>query len=208
MAKKKSDDGKTGSKRSASHIEPHSHTNGNGNGGPAATPESGRGKRVRKKRRLSAEGQIDPDTLDDDGNPRAVDPSPSHSRHTQHTPLSHQSRSNNKGATKPRSSLPSKTIKPNQPMTKADEEYFRLLEENAKKPGLREMTSPCPVWSHTRRALCSATEYLRNPIRSEGASVEVGEGGIARGVILEGKPPGRATYWGTGKEAGSMLSNM
>lgn len=204
-------------KRSASQIE--SHENGSPNGSAMengrATTESGRGKRVKKKRRLSAD-QIDPETLDDEGNPRHVTGPTSNTGFDKPGQSSTSFKAPVKGATRPRSSLPSKTLKPDQPLSKADEEYFRLLEENAQKPPLRDMRGACPVWSHTRRALCSATEYLRNPIRSEGASVEVGKGGVARGVILEGRPPGDRTYWGTTMElngerismAGTIVANM
>ncbi len=58
------------------------------------------------------------------------------------------------------------------------------------------MSGQCSLWAVTRRALQGAAEYLRNPVMTDGASVEIGEGGIARGVILEGQEPEPKGYWG------------
>nr|XP_018264086.1 uncharacterized protein I303_03964 [Kwoniella dejecticola CBS 10117]OBR86244.1 hypothetical protein I303_03964 [Kwoniella dejecticola CBS 10117] len=93
------------------------------------------------------------------------------------------------------------------PLSRADQAYFARLEENAKKPPLRDMYGPCPVWAKTRKSLQSAAEYLRDPKRTAGASVEIGAGGLARGVILEGEVPGaQGIFWGTGKDAGTIIT--
>lgn len=93
-------------------------------------------------------------------------------------------------------------------MTANDRAYFARIEANDRKEGLKAMKGECPVWADTRKALCSAVEYLRNPSKTVGASVEVGKGGIARGVILEGQAPGSKTFWGRGERAGTIVCSM
>jgi hypothetical protein len=140
--------------------------------------DQGRGKRVKKKRRLSANGEVDPTTVDNDGSPlKSV-------RRTAHSTYIAQPRD----------------------VFAADKAYATRLEANASKRPLDGMRSPCPVWANNRRALQAAVEYFRNPIRTEGGSVEVGTGGLARGVILEGTPPGQGTFWGQGNETGTIVA--
>ncbi|WWD01676.1 hypothetical protein V866_008622 [Kwoniella sp. B9012] len=93
------------------------------------------------------------------------------------------------------------------PLSPADRQYFSRLEANAKKPPLTDMHGPCPVWAKTRGSLHAACEYLRNPKTTAGASVEIGVGGIARGVILEGDiPDAQGAYWGMGKDTGTIIT--
>ncbi|WRT66916.1 uncharacterized protein IL334_003881 [Kwoniella shivajii] len=95
----------------------------------------------------------------------------------------------------------------NLPMTLMDQAYFSRLEVNARRPPLSDMNGPCPVWAKSRRALQVAAEYLREPKKTAGASVEIGVGGIARGVILEGKVIGaQGVFWGKGREAGTIVT--
>lgn len=70
---------------------------------------------------------------------------------------------------------------------------------------LSDMRLPCPVWSNTRKALQSAVEYLRAPSRTGGASVDIGPGGMARGVILEGKAPTDLDMWTLNKYKSLLL---
>ena len=148
----------------------------------ASDNADGRVKRVRKERRLSATGEVDPDDLDDDGRfNRNARRKSSHLQNGQ-----------------------SKEVSPN-----ADDRlYFARLDQNCQRLPLRDMKGLCPVWAKTRRALQSAADYLRQPVKTVGASVHVGVGGIARGVILEGQAAGQGTYWGTGKRAGTIVTSM
>ncbi|WVW83383.1 hypothetical protein I302_105402 [Kwoniella bestiolae CBS 10118] len=95
------------------------------------------------------------------------------------------------------------------PLSRADQEYFARLEVNAKRPPLMDMYGPCPVWAKTRRSLQAACEYLREPRKTVGASVEIGVGGIARGIILEGEiPDAQGIYWGKGKDTGTIITSI
>jgi hypothetical protein len=94
------------------------------------------------------------------------------------------------------------------PLTADDRAYFARIEANSRKPGLNQMKAPCPVWADTRRSLTSAVEYLWSPVKTAGASVEVAQGGIARGLILEGQSPAPGAYWGTGRRAGTIVASM
>lgn len=153
---------------------------------------TGRGKRVRKKRRLSADGEVDPNDYDDDGLP---------------IPKQRPEPPRSPPAAPPPRADPIGPLIADPPVSPDDERYHERVEANAKKPPLVKMKGPCPVWAHTRRALQSALGYLRNPVKTVGASVEI-EGGIAKGVILEGEPPGEKHYWGTGPLAGTILTSM
>ena len=135
--------------------------------------DGGRGKRVRKKRRLSASGEVDPNDLDDEGTMLMKPPT---SRRV------------------PKPSIPLNGP-PDPSPTADDKAYLTRVEANSKLPVLHPSRGPCPVWSNTRQALRAATEYFRQPIKTAGASVEIGNGKIARGVILEGKPTSSKTYW-------------
>jgi hypothetical protein len=159
---------------------------------PVAPPvaedvDGGRGKRTKKKRRLSAGEEIDPDTIDDDGHillPRKK----SHAR-------------------------PSLPVPPPAPVVEAkstseDQAYFDRIEKNNRKPNLKNMRAACPAWATTRRALQSGAEYFRNPKKIEGGSVEVGVGGVARGVIFEGRSVGGGNYWGVKGAAGTMVTSL
>lgn len=142
----------------------------------------GRAKRVRKKRRLSAAGEIDPNDLNDDG-------------------------SVNKKARRKFSLLTNSHMKET-PLTADDRAYFARLDDNARRPPLLDMKGFCPIWSKTRRALQSAAEYLRQPVKTVGASVEIGVSGVARGVILEGQTPQQGSFWGSGRQAGTIITSM
>ena len=146
-------------------------------------PDGGRGKRVRRKRRLSADGEIDPNDLNADGsvNKKAR-------------------RKSNIRANGQTSKAPI--------LCAADKLYFARLEENAKRPALNDMKGPCPLWAKTRKALQSVAEYLRDPGKTIGACVDIGVGGVARGVILEGAAHEQRAFWGTGAEAGTIITSM
>ncbi|OCF35309.1 hypothetical protein I316_02855 [Kwoniella heveanensis BCC8398] len=93
-------------------------------------------------------------------------------------------------------------------ITPADRAYLDRLEANNRKPPLTNMNGPCPVWAKTRRALQSAVEYLRDPKQTAGGSVELGVGGIARGLILEGDVGAQGLYWGTGEHSGTIITTI
>lgn len=143
----------------------------------------GRGKRIRKARRLGSD-ELDPNNLLPDGTlKRVVKKKP------------------------PRPAVPVFTAD-EPPMTKDDEAYFARVEANAARPALRDMRGACPVWALKRRDLSAAAEYLRDPKKTEGGSVEIGVGGLARGVILEGVAPGQGTFWGKGAQAGTIVVGL
>ena len=152
-----------------------------------STPDSGgRGQRVKKKRRLSAGGELDPNDIDDDGVVVVNKPMK-------------------------RASKPSMPLFRDEPMWLAqDAEYRRRVEENHNRPPLSNMRGQCPIWSNSRRALMAACEYFRQPVKTEGASVEIGINGIARGVILEGEAPGlsETTYFGEMEDVGTIVVSM
>lgn len=150
--------------------------------------DAGRGKRVRKKRRLSATDEVDPNLLNLDGSlrkPRA------------------------KGPRIP--GLPGPGAGANRPedvrVTEDDARYRAAVEANDQRPDLSSMRGFCPVWANRRRELFAAAEYLRAPVPTAGASVDIGRSGVARGVILEG-PSSPKTFWGEGGQAGSIAAYM
>jgi hypothetical protein len=90
-----------------------------------------------------------------------------------------------------------------------DKAFAERVEANNRKPVLgRNIKGLCPVWSNTRRGLQSALEYMRNPIKTAGASVDISPGGMARGVILEGQTPSDLAYWGEKEEGGTLILPM
>jgi len=140
-----------------------------------------RGQRVRKKRRLSAAGEIDPNDIDDNG-----------------TVLKKARR---------RTTSDSNSM-PLLPLTADDRAYFSRIDANNARPPLADMRGSCPVWANTRQALQAAAEYLRQPVKTVGGCVQIGVGGVARGVILEGQTPGQGTFWGSGTQAGTILISL
>ncbi|ORY25750.1 hypothetical protein BCR39DRAFT_543219 [Naematelia encephala] len=139
-----------------------------------ATPEEdgGRGKRVRKKRRLSLTGEVDPETVNDDGIIAKK--------------FRRKSRPTNDGT------------EGRQPALTADDKAWQArVQANAAKPPLANLDGNYPIWANTRAALRDATTYLRDPVKTVGGSVEIGTGGIARGVLLEGKADPMWAYWST-----------
>lgn len=160
-------------------------------GGPSVPEDGGRGKRVKKKRRLSASDEVDPSLLNFDGTgirkpraPRAV-----------------------------KSGLPGLNAEPirpeDVPPSRADIAHFDAVAKNDARPELHDMRGFAPVWADRRRALASAVESFRAPQPVPGASVSIGPSGIARGVILEGQPPlEMRTYWGTGERIGTIITSM
>ena len=140
--------------------------------------EHGRSKRVRKKRRLSASGEIDPIHLNDDGSIKRTTASTSkvHIREL--------------------------------PMSAEDELYFARLDQNARRPALNNWTNACPLWAKTRSAFQATTDHFQRPIRTAGATVNVDQDGVARGVILEGQAPGQRNFFSMEEEAGIILVSM
>ncbi|WVF72399.1 hypothetical protein IAT40_007214 [Kwoniella sp. CBS 6097] len=92
------------------------------------------------------------------------------------------------------------------PLSPADRAYFTRLEVNNHKRPLVDMNGPCPVWAKTRRALQASVEYMRDPKQTAGGRVEIGVGGIARGLILEGDIEAQGLYWGTGEHSGTIIT--
>ena len=97
------------------------------------------------------------------------------------------------------------TSYPDDPLSSADAAYFERIEANQKRPAFKTMKHACPVWTNTRMALQASTEYFRSPRRTAGGSVEIGLGGVARGVILEGEAPKARHVWGAGLQIGTMI---
>ena len=144
-----------------------------------SSPDNGRGKRVKKKRRLSATGEIDPSEVPLNGTIR-----------------------------KSRPSVPRAPPPPRPTLSASERAYNERVRLNKLKPVLKDMRGGYPMWARTRRSLMTMAEYLRNPIRTDGASVDIGHGEIARGVILEGEAPGRPGFWSQDKWAGTIVASM
>ena len=143
----------------------------------------GRGKRVKKRRRLSASGEVDPNDYDGIS-----------------------------GVKKPMRKVSKMEIPLN-----GDSEHLSTFEERAfnaridannQRPRLTDMSGSCPVWANSKRALEAAAEYLRQPIKSIGASVEIGAGGMARAVLFEGEAPDRHTSWRMDNAGGTIVMSM
>jgi hypothetical protein len=90
--------------------------------------------------------------------------------------------------------------------TAQDIKYNQRVEENAKKPAMKYFKE-CPLWAMRRHAFYAATDSLRNPTPTVGASVQIGESGVARGVLLEGSPTLKA-FWGQGVDVGTIVAAM
>lgn len=153
--------------------------------------EGGRGKRVKKKRRLSASDEVDPTTLRSNG----------HSAKKSRPSVTGQNR-----AIIPRP--PSKNIKRMQAQIKEDEAYASRVAINAAKPQLRNYDSDVPLRSQTRRALYATAEYFSRPGKTAGASIEIGAAGLARGVLLEGVAPGTGNWWQLSQNSGTIIAHM
>ena len=94
-------------------------------------------------------------------------------------------------------------------LSQVDKAFAQRVEANNLKPVLgRDIKGLYPIWSHTRRGLQSALEYMRNPIKTTGGSVDISPGGLARGIILEGAPASDLAFWGQGVEGGTFLLPM
>jgi hypothetical protein len=134
----------------------------------------------------------------------------------------HPENQNREAATKNSNGHHGEPPKPNPPTTHVtinpaaignlsptDKAFAERVEANNRKPVLgRNIKGLCPVWSNTRRGLQSALEYMRNPIKTAGASVDISPGGMARGIILEGQTPSDLAYWGENEEGGTLILPM
>lgn len=177
-----SDDNESADEREHGHEHEHDHDHEH----DADTTEGGRGKRVRKKRRLSASDELDPNLLNFDGTGLRK-PRSRVSRVAHHLPPAH-----------------SGPLRPEDVVDK-DTSYRDAVVANDAREALGDMRGFCPAWTDRRRALFTAAEYLRNPISTTGASVDIGASGLARGVILEGHTISPA-YWGEGRMAGTIVA--
>lgn len=129
----------------------------------------GRGKRVKKKRRLSASDEVDPNTLGWDG-----------------TPLK-------KPRGRPRVAAP---ILPfNGPLRPEDVKLTYLdvkseaeLAENTARPPLADPRDFSPMWADRPHAFTAAAGRFQSPIKTMGAWVARAANGQAQGVILTGQP--------------------
>jgi hypothetical protein len=153
----------------------HNGTNGHEiNGTGSQHDESGRGKREKKKRRLSE-----------------------------------ASEEGGRSASKSKAKATASHAEPEIPLSAEDKAYNERLEINRGRPSLGgKMKAACPVWSNTRRALLSSVDYLTNAVKTGGASVDVGPGKMARGIILEGRAPSDLHYWGRGEQGGTLMLPM
>lgn len=151
--------------------------------------EGGRGKRVKKQRRLSASDEVDPNLLSFDGT-------------TLKQPRSRPSRPN---------PLPRPHDLPARPEdvdpSSSDRDYEQRAMENSEKPGLGQTRGPCPIFANRRQALTAACSWMRNPVETNGALVDIGTSGIARGVVLQGRPWTKS-FWGEREDAGTIVTTM
>jgi len=156
----------------------------------------GRGKRIKKKRRLSAADEIAPSPVKPNAPAKKSRPSTAHVVPKKERP--------DLPAALP---LPPQT--PQSSQTRSQKEYNARLITNRSKPALDQAAlASIPVWADTHRALLVCSEYLNRPSKTHGASVEIGAGGLARGLILEGVAPGYGNYWRTDNSVGSIIINM
>ncbi|KAL7422135.1 hypothetical protein Q5752_002778 [Cryptotrichosporon argae] len=154
---------------------------------PAPEHDGGRGQRVQKKRRLS-DSHVDPLQLGANGKPKRA-------RFAGSLPA---------GA-RP---VPGHRVEPrNVPPTSDDEAYFARVRRAETLPEI-EHRADCSVSATNRRALQAVADWLRAPIATAGASVYADKSRIARGVILEGTPPGQGAYWGEGASAGTIVTTI
>lgn len=159
---------------------------------PLEVEERGRGKRIKKKRRLS-DDMVDSTMLNFDGT-ALKKPRPRAPRTSALPVPAHV------GPARPE----------NVHATEEDKRYQAAVKANNDRPDLLNMRGCCPVWADRRRALFAAAEYFRAPVHIPGASVEIGPSGIARGVVLEGTPPvgARKPFWGEAEQAGTIVTYM
>ncbi|BEJ16262.1 hypothetical protein CspHIS471_0508670 [Cutaneotrichosporon sp. HIS471] len=155
--------------------------------------DEGRGKRVKKKRRLSADDEMDPNTLNFEGTAiRKARPRPSK------TP---QQPSSSAGYLRP------EDIKP----TPEEEAYAALAERDVPQLPLDMIRGKPPFWAERRSTLQAAiTNFNSSLIRTDGAWVDYGHSGIARGVVLDGMPHEsiQPHFFGEGERAGTILANV
>jgi hypothetical protein len=152
--------------------------------------DEGRGKRVKKKRRLSAADEMDPNTLNFDGTGiRKARARPSK------PPALPSSRA---GYLRPEDVTP----------TPEDEAYAVLAAREA--PALEDPRGIPPFWAERRLALQGALLNFGDPVRTTGASVGIGRSGVATSIVLDGAPNEsvEAHFFGTGERAGTILANM
>ncbi|ORX39673.1 hypothetical protein BD324DRAFT_678783 [Kockovaella imperatae] len=145
--------------------------------------EEEHGKRVKKRRKLSLAGDTHLNGVENEGS-----------------------------VTKPmrRTSKPGfpLAMRDDSPPQIEDRDMMHRIQVNAAKGRLSDMSGACPVWANSKRTLEVAVEYLRQPVRTDGASVQVGVGGIARGVILEGEPPDDRTFWQMDQSPGTIITSI
>lgn len=155
--------------------------------------ESGRGKRVKKKRRLSASDEVDPNLLNFDGSGlRKARSRPSR-------PVTQLPPSSSTGYLRPEDVTP----------TDEDRAYDEVCSGNTSQE-LEDPRGIPPFWADRRRAVQAALPYFRDPVATDGAKVDIGPSGIARGVILDGIPRESvgASFFGMGERAGTIVTNM
>ncbi|KAJ9108574.1 hypothetical protein QFC19_002290 [Naganishia cerealis] len=106
--------------------------------------------------------------------------------------------------------VPSNAPRPSLPVWTAvspkDRKYEARLQSNdVRTPLTTDSANTVPVWALKRRGLTSALEYYRDPIATNGGSVSIGEGGVARSIFLEGSLGDGYGFWGTGKSVGTFV---
>lgn len=97
---------------------------------------------------------------------------------------------------------------PDAPYSSADQAYFNRIASNNARTPLKDMKHACPVWATSRRALEVSADYFQGSRKTFGASVSVGLGGVARGVLLEGETAHGAAFWGYDEQCGTIMVPM
>lgn len=87
----------------------------------------------------------------------------------------------------------------------ADKDYEQRVLENSRRPDLMNTERPIQVWATRRAGLTSTLEYFQNPSKVEGGSVEIGGGGVARAIMLEGDRGDGYVFWGVDKSSGTLV---
>lgn len=154
--------------------------------------EGGRGKRVKKKRRLSASDEVDPNQLNFEGTAlRKARARPS----------------------RPVTQLPSSSAgyhRPEDVTPTAEDLKYKSLCDIQTAPDLKDPRGIPPFWADRRRALEAALLQFRNLVWTDGAAVRLGLSGLGVGIVLDGVPHATTEphFFGTGERAGTILTNM
>ena len=146
----------------------------------------GRGKRIKKPRRLSDADEVDPNKRSKSDPPRPA------------------SQSRNQLPFNTRHILRPEDVSP----TVQDKVYLQGVKENRHKETI-PMSGPCPLWGLRREPFIAALGFTEDlSYEATGAAVYCVNGDTqAAGVVLEGRPTLKA-FWGVKEDTGTIVAAM